>query len=135
MKIGARKAIEASVAPDLLPGEIVIETAGAQTGPNPYWVFLTIWVLVFGAKYRTITLTNQALLIHSSNGLRPFNAKQLLQRVPHDTPIGPLSGLWSKVDVHGEQMYIHRRFHKDLDAINAGVLNGGPAAQPLPPTA
>lgn len=122
MKLGARKAIEAAVAKDLQPGETIIETCGAQTGPSPYWMFLTFWIIIFGAKYRTITLTNQGLLIHSSGALRPFKSKVLLQRVPHTTPIGPVSGIWSKVDLYGEQAWIHKRFHKDVEAINAHVI-------------
>ncbi len=132
MKLGARQAIEASVADDLLPGETIIETFGAQTGPNPMWAALMIWIVLLGAKFRTVTLTNHGLLIHSANGLRPFNAKELLNRLPHNTPIGPLGGLWSKVELGGEEMWINKRFHKDVLAMNDRL---GPEASAPPPPA
>ena len=118
MKVGARQAIEESIADNLLPGEAILETFGAQTGPNPMWAALLLWVVILGSKYRTVTLTNHGLLIHSSNGLRPFKAKELLNRLPHNTPIGPVDGLWSKIELGGEEMWIHRRFHKDVSAMN-----------------
>ncbi len=118
MKVGARQAIEESIADDLLPGEVIFETFGAQTGPNPMWAALLLWIVILGSKYRTVTLTNHGLLVHSSNGLRPFKAKELLNRLPHKTPIGPVDGLWSKIELGGEEMWIHRRFHKDVSAMN-----------------
>lgn len=130
MKLGARQAIEASVADDLLPGETVLETFGAQTGPNPMWAALLIWIVIFGSNYRTVTLTNHGLLIHSANALRPFNAKKLLNRLPHNAPIGPVSGLWSKVEFGGEQVWINKRFHKDIKAINDRL---GPEGTPAAP--
>ncbi len=118
MKVGARQAIEASIADDLLPGEIIFETFGAQTGPNPMLAALMVWIVILGSKYRTVTLTNHGLLVHSANGLRPFKAKELLNRLPHNTLIGPVDGLWSKVELGDEQIWIHRRFHKDVTAMN-----------------
>ena len=38
---------------------------------------------------------------------------------PRNTRIGPTKGLWWKCTTLGEKFYIHRRFHKDINAMDA----------------
>jgi hypothetical protein len=49
--------------------------------------------------------------------------KQVLRELPRNIRIGPPSGLWWRCVSLGERLYIHKRFHKDVNA-----ADGVPAA-------
>ena len=39
--------------------------------------------------------------------------------VARATRIGPPSGLWFKTEALGEKMYVHKRFHKDIETADS----------------
>ena len=41
--------------------------------------------------------------------------KRLLRELPRATRIGPASGLWYRTEALGERIYVHKRFHKDIE--------------------
>jgi hypothetical protein len=40
----------------------------------------------------------------------------VVRELPRATRIGPATVLWFKSTALGEKMYIHKRFHKDIEA-------------------
>jgi hypothetical protein len=42
------------------------------------------------------------------------SAKEVLARLPRSTRIGPLSGLWARIELNGERQWVHKRFHGDV---------------------
>jgi hypothetical protein len=49
--------------------------------------------------------------------------KEILGRIPRNTKIGPVSGIWAKTELNGEKLWIHRRFHKDVASADAALAN------------
>ena len=87
----ARDVIRESMSPYLEPGEMIQQVFGAQTGPSP-WLVLAFWVLAFGAKYRTVAVTDRAIVMCRSSMWRPYKAKEFGARLPRSIQLGPAKG-------------------------------------------
>ena len=121
-------------APFLGPGERIQAVMMSQTGPSPYLALLT-YLIFFAVRRRIIVATDRSVLVLKA-GFMGTSPTEVLQRLPRTTQIGPVSGLWAKVNLGGEKMYIHKRFHSDVaraDQIAAATAAGAPPA-PVPPT-
>jgi hypothetical protein len=108
------------VQPMLEPGEQIQQVFMAQGGPSPYWMFLTYWVVIFGAKYRIVAVTDRAIVVFKGSSMVPSKPKGLLGRGPRHI-IGPATGLWGKCTVGPEQLWVHKRFHKDVLAADTAT--------------
>jgi hypothetical protein len=123
------------VQPMLEPGEQVQEVFLTQTGPSPYWVFLT-YLVFFAVKRRIIVATDRAIVVVKAGAMTGTSAKEVLARLPRATRLGPVSGLWAKAEINGEKQWIHKRFHGDVtraDSVAAPAGQPQYAAAPLPP--
>jgi hypothetical protein len=88
---------------------------GAFTGPIG---ILTVYLI---AEPRIIAVTDQAIVVLRGNKLFA-KPKSLVQRLPRETRIGPAQGkMWAKITLGGNEMYVHRRFHKDVEAADASI--------------
>ncbi len=97
------------------PGQPVYQVFMGQTGPSPYWAFLSWWILIFGARYRVFALTNSGLHVFSASGWWPSKPKELLYTIT--TPTLPeVSGIWTKGHINNDKVWLHRRFKKDVAA-------------------
>lgn len=105
--------------PHLEPGEQVQAVFLAQTGPSPWFAALSWLIVLFGAKYYVVVVTDRAILALRAGAFVPSKPKSLETRLPRATRIGPLSGLWGKSTLLGPKTHIHKRFHKDVDAADA----------------
>ena len=47
--------------------------------------------------------------------------KGVIRELPRSTRIGPPSGLWYKSETLGERIYIHKRFHSDINRADAAI--------------
>lgn len=117
------------VQPLLEPGEQVQEVLCSQTGPSPYWAALT-YIIFFVVKRRIIVATDRAIVIVQAGSWTGTSAKQVLARLPRGTRIGPVSGMWAKVEINGERQWIHKRFHGDVARADSVAA---PVGAPLPP--
>ena len=117
-----REKLADRAAPHIGQGEQVRHVFMAQGGPSPYWNFLT-WLVLFWVKYRIIVVTDQAILVLNAKKLLPSKptAEAPLARLPRATVIGPVSGLWGVTTFAGEKLWVHKRFHKDVDAADAEI--------------
>ncbi|KLL10656.1 MULTISPECIES: hypothetical protein [Protofrankia] len=108
--------------PYLAPGEKVQHVFLAQTGPTPYFFLLTT-LIIFWIDYRIVIVTDQSILVLRAGKLVPSKPKgdTPLARLPRQTVLGPLSGLWGKTEATGEKLNVHKRFHKDIAAADAAI--------------
>jgi hypothetical protein len=87
-----------------------------QTGPNP-WLYFVTWLIFFWIRYRQVCVTDDGIYVLSCGlGGKP---KELLATLPRDRQIGPVSGVWAKVSLDGESLWVHKRFHKEIAAADA----------------
>lgn len=101
------------------PGERVEMVAMVRTGPNPFLSGLFGIGFILGwVKYRHLVVTNRSIHILTAGGLNGTEPKEPLARVPRPTSFGPTSGLWARVDLAGEPVWVHRRFHPVLAHAN-----------------
>jgi hypothetical protein len=114
--------------PFLEPGEQIQSVFLAQSGASPYWVFLTYWIVILTAGYATIVVTDRAVVVLRNGRLTGSKAKSLLARLPRQ-PMDSPSGLWGQVHLGGTRYWVHKRFHKDVEAANAAIAGSvaGPA--------
>jgi hypothetical protein len=106
--------------PFLEPGEQVQSVFLAQSGPSPYWSLLSTWIVVIAAGYATVVVTDRAIVVLRNGRLLGSVAKGLTARLPRQ-PMDNPSGLWGQVQLGGTRYWVHKRFHKDVQAANAAI--------------
>lgn len=122
------------VEPTLEPGEQIQEVFLAQTGPSPWFGLLT-YLIFFAVKRRIVVATDRAIVVYSASFWTGTHPKGVLNRLPRNTTIGPLSGLWAKAIIGGEKVHIHKRFHSDVERSDVGAgATSAPGAMPTPGT-
>lgn len=101
----------------------------AQTGLSP-WMMIIANGAIFQwmRKPRLLAVTDRRIAVFRAGRLSPTRPKELLTELPRQTMIGPVSGMWTKVQVAGESMWISRAFKKDVEAANAALTTPPPAA-------
>lgn len=97
----------------------------AQTGPSPYWVFLT-WLTMFWNKYRIVAVTDRGIVAFKATAFKPSFVKQppMIERFDRNQQLGPCSGLWGKTTLGGERFHVHKRFHSDIAQADADLAAG-----------
>jgi hypothetical protein len=113
-----RDKIREKIEPQLEQGETLRQVFVAQTGPSPYWLFLT-YLCFFWIKYSVFAVTDRRILVFQSNSA--FRVKELSGTLPRETRFGPVSGLWTKIEISGTSYWVHRRFQKDVKAADAAL--------------
>ena len=106
--------------PFLETGETIEQVFPAQAG-SPWMLGLGggLLMLLF-AKPRDVVVTDRSVVVLRQSKLTA-TPKELLARLPRNTAIGPVSGIWAKTTLNGEKLWIHRRFHKDVTTADAAV--------------
>jgi hypothetical protein len=115
-----RDQIRERVQPFLAPGEQIQAVIPAQTA-NPYLILISFWLIYLRNPYRVVVATDRRILVFRSGRSGVKNVKEILAEHPRSTLIGPGKGFWYKTDALGERLYIHKRFHSDLAASDAGA--------------
>lgn len=109
-----RDKLAARSQPLLPPGSNIRHTFACQTGPNP-WFFLLTYLIFFWIQYRIVAVTDDAIYVMRSSKFT-LKPKEVLATLPRQTRLGPVSGLWGKLDLMGQTHWVHKRFHKDIEA-------------------
>ncbi len=109
-----------NAASHLHPGETIQAIFGAQS-VSPYWSFASIWIVIYKNAYRVIVVTDTRTLVCQSGRFSITQCNEVLRELPRSTKLGPASGLWYKSDVFGEQLWVHKRFHKDIAAADGAA--------------
>lgn len=126
--MGIRKKLEKNVQPHLEPGETLQAVFPAQGGINPWLIIFTGYLLfMWLAKYVIIAVTDKRIVVFKASPLATTKPKEVLGTFPRDTRFGSVSGIWGKIELGGTKYYVHRRFHKEVEAADAAPT----AAEPV----
>ena len=122
-----RDKLQERMQPFLEPGEQVQQVFQAQTGPSPWWMFLTN-VIIFATKWHVVAVTDRAIVVARSPWWVATKPKELVARLPRSTQLGPMKGLWGgplHLTPDGKKSWVHKRFHKDVEAADMALHRGG----------
>ena len=126
--MGIRSKFRKKIEPQLEPGETIQQVFLAQSGPNPYWMFLT-YLFLFWIKYWVFAVTDRRILVFRTSVLFPSAVKDLTATLPRETKFGPVSGLWAQIEIGGTRYWVHKRFRKDVQAADmAATAEAVPAS-------
>ncbi|MDN5746794.1 MAG: hypothetical protein L0H31_17005 [Nocardioidaceae bacterium] len=124
-----RDKIAANAQPYLQPGESIQGVVSGQT-LSAYWALLAVLPYVLINRYRTIVATDRRILVFNAGPMSSVKAKEVVAELPRNHRLGPWSGnVWYRHDMGGAAVRIHRRFKKDIEAID-GVGMMPPMGQP-----
>lgn len=113
----------------LEPGERIQSVFIAQSGPSPYWILLSYWIVVFGGRYVIIVVTDRAILVLRAGRLVTTKPKAMRLRGPRNHWLGRPTGLWGVIRLDREY-WVRRRFHKDVVAADQILAAMYPPAPP-----
>jgi hypothetical protein len=104
------------VTPMLEPGEQLQQVFLAQGGASP-WIGNSFGLigLALLVKRRIVAVTDRGIVVFEAN-FNGTNPTKVLTRLPRGTRIGDVSGIWAKVSLANEKLYVHKRFHSDVRA-------------------
>jgi hypothetical protein len=114
MALAIRERITENAQPLLEPGEQIQTVIPAQTKNGWLGALGIIW-LIFVNRYRPIIVTDRRIAITDSGKWAQAKPKSIILSRPRTTQIGPPSGIWWKCTSLGEPLFIHKRFHKDVE--------------------
>jgi hypothetical protein len=114
MPVAIREKITEHVQPLLEPGEQIQAVIPAQTKSG--WLgALGVIYLFFSNRFRPIIVTDRRIAITDSGRFSMGKPTTIVTSLPRTTQIGPPNGLWWKSTSLGQPLYIHKRFHKDVE--------------------
>jgi hypothetical protein len=128
-----REKLQERTAPFLEAGEQGRQVFMAQSGPSPLFALVSYWIVLVAGHYVIAVVTDRAIVVLTASKLRPSVPKSVLLRLPRATPLGPVSGLWGKIELGGERYWVHKRFHKDIEAADADLVANESTDSPPPP--
>jgi hypothetical protein len=109
-----RDKIREGAAAHLEPGEQVQAVFAAQTA-SQYLLFAGFIPFLLVNKYRCVVVTDRRIALFDAGRWSMAKPKALITSLPRATPLGPASGLWHALELGGEKLRVHKRFHKDVD--------------------
>ncbi|MEA2481843.1 MAG: hypothetical protein QOJ07_3765, partial [Thermoleophilaceae bacterium] len=121
-----REKLHTNAQPFLEPGEQVQAIFPVQSGPSPYLQFLT-WLVLFLVRLHVVAVTDRRILVVRSSIWKSTSMKQVEAVLPRETRLGPLSGLWAKLQLGDNRYWCHKRFQRDAHVADELL---GAAAQP-----
>lgn len=119
-----RDKFRAKIEPQLEPGETLEQVFLAQTGPKPYWLLLGLvsivgFAIIFWFKYSVFAVTDRRILVFRSDLF--WHVKDVAATFPRETKLGPLSGIWARMEVGGTRYWVNKRFHVDVRAADTAL--------------
>ena len=100
--------------PHLQPGEVV-QGAFLAVRANPAWSILSYWV-VLAKGYYVVVATDRRTLVFRTSAFRTTTFKGLAMELPPGGLPEPTGRVNFKMQLGGENMWVHRRFWKELRA-------------------
>jgi hypothetical protein len=116
--VAIRDKLRENAAHVLQPGETIQSVFCAQT-TSQYFALISVWIILLTNAYRVVVVTDRRILVCKSGRFRMTPVKEVLTELPRGTRVGPPSGLWWRCESLGERLYVHKRFHKDVNAADA----------------
>jgi len=79
-----------------------------------------LYVLI--SKPRIVAVTDRGIVLLTAGKFATNKPTGVEARGPH-VQLGPVKGLWAPIHL-GDKLYVHRRFHKDVEAADAALARG-----------
>jgi hypothetical protein len=114
MALAIRERITENAQPLLEPGETIQAVIPAQTKNGWLGALGLLW-LIFVNRYRPIIVTDRRIAITDSGKWAQAKPTSIVASLPRNTQIGPAAGIWWKCTSLGDPLFIHKRFHKDVE--------------------
>jgi hypothetical protein len=116
-----RDSMRESATTFLRPDETVQAVIGAQTASQ--WLVPLTGFVFFPLinSYRIIAVTSQRVVVLDSGKSSIKKARGVVTELPRSTRLGPVSGVWTKIQAGEETLRVHRRFRKDIEAADSAV--------------
>lgn len=124
-----RDKMQQAVAPYLEPGEAVQAIFAAQT-KSANFALISYWILIFKKVWRVVAVTDRRIVVYQCGRGGTTKIEGITAQTRRHIRIGPPKGLWYRVDNLGERLYVHKRFHKDIEAADAWASDARDASQP-----
>ncbi len=118
MAVAIRERITQNVQHLLEPGEQIQAVIPSQTKSGWLGALGFIW-LIFLNRFRPIVVTDRRIAITDSGRWAQGKPTTIVASIARSTQIGPPQGLWWKCQSLGQPLYIHKRFHKDVEQADA----------------
>jgi hypothetical protein len=119
--VALRDSMRDSAAVYLRPGEPIQAVIGAQTASQ--WLAALTGVFIFLGlnHYRILVVTPYRIVVLDAGKSSMKTARGVVTELPRSTRLGPGTGLWHRIPVGKENLRVHRRFFKDLEAADTTV--------------
>jgi hypothetical protein len=113
-----RDKIAANAQPHLQPGETIRAVLMAQTA-SQYLMLVGYLPFLLMNRFRTVIATDRRIIVCDSGSWSGTKANSVVTELPRGQKLGPWTGnIWHKVQVGDETLRIHRRFKKDIEAVD-----------------
>ena len=116
-----RDSMRESAAPYLRPGEPIQAVIGAQTASQWLAALTGIFAFLGLNHYRILAVTPNRIVVLDAGKTSFKTARGVVTELPRATRLGPGSGVWHRVPVGNENLRVHRRFFKDIEAADTAV--------------
>ncbi|MFJ3302383.1 hypothetical protein ACIPSA_04545 [Streptomyces sp. NPDC086549] len=60
---------------------------------------------------RVVLVTDRGVVVLEYRRFGGVKPTRVIARLPQDTVIGPLSGTWAKIELAGERLWVHKKWH------------------------
>ena len=116
-----RDSMRDSAAQYLRPGEPIQAVIGAQTA-SQYLAALTGFLVFLNLnRYRILAVTPYRIVVLDAGKTSMKTARGVVTELPRPTRLGPGSGMWHRIPAGGENLRVHRRFFKDIEAADTAA--------------
>jgi hypothetical protein len=99
---------------------------------SPYWILISILIGVFSDGYRTVVVTDRAIVLLRNGRMLGARPKEVAQRRPRDEWLGDPKGIWGRVQLD-RKYWVHKRFHKEVVAADTALQAMLDSGALLPP--
>jgi hypothetical protein len=119
--VALRDSMRESAAQYLRPGEPIQAVIGAQTASQWLAALTGIFVFLGFNRYRILAVTPNRIVVLDAGKTSFKTARGVVGELPRSTRLGPGSGVWHRVQAGPENLRVHRRFFKDMDAADSAL--------------
>jgi hypothetical protein len=120
--VALRDSMRESAAQYVRPGEPIQVVIGAQTA-SQWLAALTGFLVFLGLNhYRILAVTPNRILVLDAGKTSMKRARGVVMELPRSTRLGPGTGLWQQIPAGRENLRVHRRFFKDLEAADTAAV-------------
>lgn len=117
-----RDSMRESAAQYVRPGEPIQVVIGAQTA-SQWLAALTGFLVFLGLNhYRILAVTPSRILVLDAGKTSMKRARGVVMELPRSTRLGPGTGLWHQIPAGRENLRVHRRFFKDIEAADTAAV-------------